>query len=155
MAELKTSEVKYSTPLVTKLGPFLFTATQIEFPASAETVVGGIELNPAKLGLTDEAVLGNASVAGTEATLGEIATTSMVPVAVWSSGWVLESKTAAESATEIKIAIPVQVTVASNKIKLRFLRSETAKKTFVEISTAEKANGAVGLSGCTIFCIGK
>jgi hypothetical protein len=155
VAELKSSEVKYSVPLVTKIGGVLFTATQIEFPASAETVVGGIELNLAKLGLTVESVLGDGTAAGPEGAVGEIASTSAVPLACWSSGWVLEQKTAGESATEIKIAIPVQVTLAGSKIKLRFLRSETAKKTFVEISTAEKANGAVGLSGCTIYCLGK
>lgn len=155
MAELKASEVKYGVPLVTVIGAVRLTATQVEFPASAETITGGVELNLAKLGLTDEAVLGNASVAGPEGGAGETATTSALPVAAWTSGVAIEQKTAAEAAKAILKAVPVVISIASNKLSLRFLAVPTLKKDWLEITTAEKANGEVGLCGCTVFCLGK
>lgn len=154
MAELKASEVKYSQPLVTKIGGVLFTATNIEFPASAETITGGVELNLAKLGLTDEAVLGNAPVAGPEGSAGETASTSALPIAAWSTT-VIETKTAAEAAKAILKAVPTVIAINANKLSLRFLAVPTLKKDWLEITTAEKANGEVGLCGCTVFCLGK
>ncbi len=156
MAELKASEVKYAAPVITKLGGVLFTATQIEFPASAEVITGGVELNLAKLGLTDESVLGNGSVAGPEGAAGEIATTSTLPVAAWTSGLAIEQKTAAESAKAIVKALNVAVSINSNKLFLRFFETKTANKVMLEVVTAEKAtSGLMGLCGCTIFCLGK
>lgn len=143
-------------PLITKLGGVLFTATQIEFPASAEVITGGVELNLTKLGLTDEAILGNASVAGPEGATGEIATTSTLPVAVWTSGLAIEQKTAGESAKAIVKALPVAISINANKVFLRFFEAKTANKVFLEVTTAEKAtSGLMALSGCTIFCLGK
>ena len=155
MAELKASEVKYSTPLVTKVGGLLLTATQIEFPASAEVVTNGVELNLAKLGLTDEAVYGVAQVAGPEATSGEVATTSQLPAAIWTSGLAIEQSTSAKGEAILK-ALPVTVTIKAGKAFLRFFEAKTANKVFLEVTTAEKAtSGLMALSGCTIFCLGK
>ena len=156
MGELKASEVKYGIPLVTTLGGVKFTATQIEFPASAEVITGGVELNLAKLGLTDEAVLGNAPIAGPEGLPGENATTSALPIAAWTSGLAIEQKTAAESAKAIVKALPVTITINANKLFLRFFETKTANKVWLEVTTAEKAtSGLMALCGCTVFVLGK
>jgi hypothetical protein len=154
MAELKASEVKYSTPLITKVGGLLLTATHIEFPASAESITGGIELNLAKLGLADEAVLGNNAVAGPEGAVGETASTTQLPFAAWTSGVVVEETTAAKGEAIVK-AVPVVLTQEKTKLFLRFLAVVTLKKVWLELTTAEKANATVGLCGCTIFVLGK
>src|SRR2546430_6073711 len=146
MGELKASEVKYSAPLVTKLGGLLFTATEIEFPASAEAITGGVELNLEKLGLTDQAVLGNAAVAGPEATSGEVATTTALPVAAWST-IVVEQKTAAESAKEIKKGLITAITINANKLFLRFFTQPVIKKPLSEANTAEKTE-KIGRASC-------
>jgi hypothetical protein len=156
MAELKASEVKYSEPLKTKLGGLLFTATQVEFPASAEVITGGVELNLAKLGLADEAVFGNNPVAGPEATVGEIASTSALPVAAWTSGIAFAQKEAGESAKAIVKALNVAISINANKLFLRFFETKTANKVLLEVTTAEKAtSGLMALSGCTVFVLGK
>ncbi|HXJ92627.1 MAG TPA: hypothetical protein VMT20_07065 [Terriglobia bacterium] len=158
MGELKASEVKYGQPLVTKLGPLLFTATQIEFPASAESITGGIELNLAKLGLTDEAVLGNAAVAGPEGAVGEVASTTQLPIAAWTSGVAFEAKTAGESAKQIAKATPVSISINANKLFLRFyvlFKATAAEVLLEEGTTANKAKNTVGGWATTIFCIGK
>ena len=155
MAELKASEVKYGAPVVTKLGPFLFTATEIEFPSGAEVVTGGVELNLEKLGLTDAAVLGAQEAAGPTGATGSVATTTQLPVAAWTSGFCVEQTTASKTEAILK-ALPVTITVQSGKLFLRFLECKTANKVFLEVTTAEKAtSGLMALSGCTIFCIGK
>jgi hypothetical protein len=155
MAELKASEVKYSTPLVTKLGPFLFTATEIEFPASAEAVTGGVELNLKKLGLTDEGVFGTHQVAGPKAEALEVASTTVLPFAAWTTP-LLAQKEAAESAKLIAKANVTAISVNAEKLFLRILAVKAAKEPMQESSTAEKGEtGAVGLCGCTVFCIGK
>jgi hypothetical protein len=153
MAELKASEVKYSQPLVTKLGGVLFTATKIEFPASAESITGGVELNLAKLGLTVEAVLGDSPAAGPEGALGEVASTSATPIAAWATT-VVEESTAGKGEAIVK-AVPVVITTEKSKLFLRFLAVVTLKKVWLELTTAEKGNATVGLCGCTIFCLGK
>ncbi len=156
MAELKASEVKYSQPLVTKLGGVLFTATNVEFPASAEVITGGVELNLEKLGLTVQSVLGNRAAAGPEGGVGETASTTAVPIAAWTSGLAIEQITAAESATAIKKALPVTISINANKLFLRFFECKTANKVFLEVLTAEKAtSGLMALSGCTVFVLGK
>jgi hypothetical protein len=156
MAELKASEVKYSVPLVTKIGGVLFTATNVEFPASAEVITGGVELNLEKLGLADNAVLGNAEAAGPPATSGEVATTTALPIAAWTSGLAIEQLTAGESKTAIKKALNVTITINANKLFLRFFETKTANKVMLEVLTAEKAtSGLMALSGCTVFVLGK
>lgn len=141
-------------PLKTSVGSLWLTATQIEFPASAEVITGGVELNLAKLGLPDEGVAGVASVAGEGAT-GELATTSGATVLAWSTT-VVEQTTSAKNEAIVK-AVPTVITTEEKgkKLFLRFLAVPTLKKVWLEITTAEKANGTVGLCGCTVFCLGK
>ena len=158
MAELKASEIKYGVPLVTKLGGVLFTATQIEFPASAETIEGGTELNLAKLGLADEAVLGNNEAAGPLATTGEVASTTQLPIAAWTSGMVFEAKTAGEASKQIKKATPVSISINANKLYLRFyylFKATAAEVVFEEGTTANKAKNTVGGFVTTVFVLGK
>ena len=154
MAELKSSEVKYGVPLKTSIGGLWLTATQIEFPASAETITGGVELNLSKLGIPDESVAGASSAAG-EVGAGEIASTSGSTVFAWSTT-VVEQTTAAKNEAIVK-AVPTVITTEEKgkKLFLRFLAVPTLKKVWLEITTAEKANGTVGLCGCTVFCLGK
>jgi hypothetical protein len=154
MAELKASEVKYGIPLKTSVGGLFLTATQIEFPASAESITGGVELNLAKLGLTDEAVAGISNASG-EVGAGEIASTSGATVFAWSTT-VVEQTTAAKGEAIVK-AVPTVITTEEKgkKLFLRFLAVVTLKKVWLELTTAEKANATVGVCGCTVFCLGK
>lgn len=146
--------MKYGVPLKTSVGGLWLTATQIEFPASAESITGGVELNLAKLGLTDEGVSGIAPVAG-EGAAGELATTSGSTVFAWATT-VVEQTTSAKGEAIVK-AVPVVITTEEKgrKLFLRFLAVVTLKKVWLELTTAEKANAAVGLCGCTVFCLGK
>src|SRR5450755_3836918 len=92
MANITAASILYSTPLVTKVGGLLLTATRIETASSAtEYVEGGIELKPALLGLTDEAVAGATPLAG-EATSGTAATTTALPGLIWCDGWLMKAK---------------------------------------------------------------
>lgn len=141
-------------PLKTAVGGLWLTATQIEFPASAESITGGVELNLAKLGLPDEGVAGIAPVAG-EGAGGEMAATTGATVFAWSTTCV-EQTTSAKNEAIIK-AVPTVITTEEKgrKLFLRFLAVVTLKKVWLELTTAEKANATVGLCGCTIFCLGK
>jgi hypothetical protein len=156
MAELKASEIKYSQPLVTKIGGVLFTATTIETPASAEyQEVGsgkGIELNLAKLGLTDEAVLGAVEVTPVGA-VGETASTTAVPIAAWSTP-LQTAKKAAENELQT-VCFLTAVTLGKGKLYLRIFAQETAglKEPLLEPKTSTKA--AISLCSATIFVLGK
>ena len=160
MAEVTSAEVKYSTPVRVSVGNLFLTATNIEFPTSGEYPgEGKLELNKEKLGLPDNYVGGQSesfgSLGGGESTVGEVASTSATPLFAWTGGWVFESKTANESAKNMSKAFPATVTSVKGKLYLRIIRSETAKKEFLEVTAAEKANAPIGLCGCTIFVLGK
>ena len=155
MAELKASELKYSAPLVTKMAGLLLTATRVETPASAEYAPeGALYLNLATLGLTDEAILGMAEVAGPKATEGEAATSTPLPFAAWSTPLVT-AKTSGEAAKVVSVIFPTYVEQIEGKLCLRIFSQETAGigKPMLEPKTATKA--AVSSCVCTVFCLGK
>src|SRR5947208_15275115 len=90
MAVLKSSELKYGTPLKTSVGDLFLTATQVETPASAELQAEreSLELDKTKLGLTVPVVAGLDPAAvgqGLAATNGAVATTNALPVHAWST----------------------------------------------------------------------
>ena len=160
MGEVKSSEVKYSTPTRIAIGGMFLTATNIEFPSSGEYPgEGKLELNKEKLGLPDSTPGGTSegfgSLGGGTSEVGEIASTSATPLFAWTGGWVFESKTGNEEAKNMSKAFPATITSVKGKLFLRIIRSETAKKEFLEVTAAEKANAKIELCGCTIFCIGK
>src|ERR1700685_1077007 len=106
MANITPASILYSTPLVAKVGDLLFTATRIEIASTATAYVeGGIELLESKLGLTDETISGQGSVART-AEVGAMATTTGLPGLVWSDGFLVKAKEDNEAQTEIKEAFP-------------------------------------------------
>lgn len=147
--------MKYSEPLVTKLGGLLLTATQIETPSSAEYAPeGALYLDLSKLGLTDEAIGGNAGVAGT-AGAGEIAATTGPTVYAWSTP-MYTAKAAFEAAKQVAVVFPTMVTITTGgKLALRIFSQETAGigKPMLEPKTSTKA--AISLCTCTVFCLGK
>ncbi len=157
MAELKASELKYGVPLVTKLGGLLFTATNIETPETAEYAPeGALYLNLAKLGLTDEAVYGNAEAAGPVATAGETASTTSPPIFAWSTP-LIEAKAQFEAGKLVSVMFPTSVSITTGgKICLRIYGMGSAAaigKPMLEPKTSTKA--AVSLCACTVFCLGK
>jgi hypothetical protein len=154
MAELKASEVKYGAPIVTKISDLLFTITNIELPASAEYAEGGIELNLAKLGLTDEAVAGLSPVSR-ESAVGETASTTSLAAGIWSDPFLVKAKESGEEKKQVAEAVPCAVTVVKAKAFLRVLTTETAGigKPFIEPKTSTKVN--IGLFQTTIYAFGK
>jgi hypothetical protein len=153
MANISAASILYSTPVVSKVGDLLFTATRIEVPSTAtEYVEGGIELLEAKLGLTDEAVSGGASVAR-EATVGQTAATTGLPALIWTSGFLIKAKEDNEAQKESAGAFPCQVTLVGLVPYLRVFACETAgqEKPFKEI----KVKTSLSLYATTIFALGK
>lgn len=154
MAELTAAELKYGQPLKTALGALYLTATVIETPSSAEYAPeGALYLNLAKLGLTNEAPAGLASVSG-EGAQGEVASTTALPVLAWSTPLVT-AKTAGEGAKQVAVVFPTMVTRIEGKLCLRIFSQETAGigKLMIEPKTSTKA--AVSLCACTVFVLGK
>lgn len=154
MAELKASELKYGQSLKTSVGGLFLTATQIETPESAEYAPeGALYLNLAKLGLTVEAVAGATSVSG-EGSVGEVATTTPLPVFAWSTP-LATAKTSGEGAKQVAVVFPTMVTKIEGKLALRIFSQETAAigKPMLEPKTATKA--AISLCACTVFVLGK
>ena len=91
MTAISATTLLYSTPLVFKASDLLFSATRIEIPSTAdEYTKGGIELLPAKLGLTDELISG-AGEAARIATVGGTASTTALPGLIWSSGYMVSA----------------------------------------------------------------
>jgi hypothetical protein len=155
MAELKASELKYSTPLVTKVGGLLLTATRIETPESAEYAPeGALYLNLAKLGLSNETIAGVQEGAGPKASVGETATTTALPFFAWSTPMAV-AKTSNEAAKVVAVIFPTYVEQVEGKLALRIFSQETAGigKPMLEPKTATKA--AVSLCQCQVFCLGK
>lgn len=151
MATLTSAEVKYGAPLVTKLGGVTFTATTIELP-TGEYPEKGFELNLAKLGLTDESILG-ANELAPQGAAGEVASTTALPIAAWSTP-LQNAKKAAENELQT-IVFPTSVTLGKGKLFLRIFAQETAGKKgpLVEPATADKA--VVTLCSATVFVLGK
>ncbi len=153
MANITAASILYSTPLRWPAGDLVFTATKIEVASSAtEYVEGGIELKPASLGLTDEAISG-ASSAAREATVGGMATTTALPGLIWTSGLLVEAKTDNEAQTEIKKALPCQVTLVKGVPYLRCFTQTTAgqDKYLEEV----KVKLSLSLMSTTIYALGK
>jgi hypothetical protein len=153
MANISAASILYSTPIVGKVGDLLFTATRIEVASTAtEYVEGGIELLESKLGLTDEAISGSASVAR-EATVGTMASTTGLPALVWTSGLIVKAKEDNEAQKESAGAFPCQVTLVGNVPYLRVFASVTAGQAepFKEL----KVKTSLSLYATTIFCLGK
>ncbi len=157
MANITAASILYSTPVVTKIGGVLITATNVETVSTAtEYVTGGIELLPAKLGFADEAILGAQSVAGEPASLGTTISTSGLPAFVWCDPWMVDSKTANEgSEKELKAAgnFGAQVTMVGKVPFLRLIALTTAgqDKGFSEL----KVKTAVSACATTVYCLGK
>ena len=153
MANITAASILYSTPVVWKVSDLLFTATRIETASSAtEYVEGGIELKPASLGLTDEAISGATSVAR-EATVGAMASTTGLPGFIWSDGFLVKAKEDNEAQKEIAEAFPCQVTSVKGVPYLRMFGFATAgaEKPWIEL----KVKTALSLFSTTIFALGK
>ncbi len=154
---ISATTILYSTPLVAKVGDLLLTATRIEVPGSAnaeEYVEGGIQLLPAKLGLTDEAVSGAQSVAR-EASIGTLNSTTGLPGLIWSSGLLVDGKTDNEAQKEITAthAFPCQVTLVKGVPYLRVFATVTAgqDKGWDEVKVKQNLE----LLTTTIYALGK
>jgi hypothetical protein len=153
MANITAASILYSTPLVAKVGDLLLTATRVEVASTAtEYVEGGIELKPASLGLTDEAISGAQSVAR-EATVGTMATTTGLPGLIWSDGLLVKAKEDNEAQKEIAGAIPCQVTLVAGVPYLRAFASVTAGQ--AEVFKELKVKTVLSLYATTIFALGK
>jgi hypothetical protein len=153
MANITPASILYSTPLVAKVGDLLLTATRIEVASTAtEYVEGGIELLENKLGLTDEAISGGASVAR-EATVGTTAATTGLPGLVWSDTFIVKAKEDNEAAKEIAEAFPCQVTLVKGVPYLRAfsIAAAGAEKPFIEL----KVKTSLSLFTTTIYTFGK
>lgn len=156
MTAIAAATIKYSEPLVAKVGDLLFTVTNIEIPATAEEYIeGGFELKPAKLGLTDEAVSGTALIAR-EVGVGETASTTSLPAAIWADPYLIKAKEAGEEGKQVAEAMPCAVTVVKGKVLVRTFNPKETNKTgepFVENKTATKVK--LGLFQTTVYCFGK
>jgi len=155
MTAIAAATIKYGIPAVSKVGDLLFTVTNIEVPATAEEYLeGGVELLPAKLGLTDEAINGLTNVSR-ESAVGETATTSSLAGAIWSAPFIMKAKEVNESGKQVAEAMPCAVTIVAGKPFLRTFSIETAGigKPFIEAKTATKAK--LGLFQTTIYAFGK
>ena len=110
---------------------------------------------PAKLGLTNEAIAGTASVAR-EAAVGETASTTSLAGAIWSDPFLVKAKEANEEGKQVTEAMPCAVTIMKAKPLLRTFNPKETNKTgepFVENKTATKVK--LGLFQTTIYCFGK
>src|SRR6202035_2575850 len=135
MANITAASILYSTPLVAKVGDLLFIATRIEIPSTAtEYVEGGIELDVAELGFTDEAISGAQSVAR-EAAVGEMASTTALPGLVWCDGWLTKAKEENEAQKEVAEAFPCKVSLVKGVPYLRVFGYATAgaEKPWIEV----------------------
>jgi len=153
MANITAASILYSTPIVTKVGDLLFTATRIETASTAtEYVEGGIELKPKELGLTDEVVSG-AGLVAREATVGTMASTTALPGLIWCDGWLCKAKEENEAAKELAEAFPCKVTLVKGVPYLRVFGFAVAgaEKPWIE----SKVKTALSLFSTTIFCLGK
>jgi hypothetical protein len=150
---ITAASIKYSTPLVAKVGDLLFTATQIETSGTLEEYVeGGVELLESKLGLTDEAISGAFSVAR-EATVGETASTTALPALIWCNPFLVKAKESNEAQKEIASGFPCQVTVVKGVPYLRVFALAAAgqEKPIIEV----KVKTVISLCTTTIFALGK
>src|ERR1700683_2095475 len=135
MANITAASILYSTPLTAKVGDLLFTATRVEVASTAtEYVEGGIELLPAKLGLTNEAISGAQSVARL-AEVGTTASTTGLPGLLWSDTFLVTAKEDNEAQKEIAEAFPCQATLVKGVPYLRVFSIATAgaEKPFIEV----------------------
>lgn len=157
VTQLTAANVKYSTPVRISVGSFYLTATNIEFPTEKEfTEEGGVELNLEKLlgpGIdTTRAVLGNfPGTPLTEAEVGEIASTSPLPVAAWSTA-IVELKPSNESLKPSSKNYPTTVVNNKGKLFLKIFIQETAA---ANTALIEPKKARVDLCGCTVFTISK
>jgi hypothetical protein len=153
MANISAASILYSTPLRFPIGDLVLTATRLEIASTAtEYVEGGIELKPANLGLTDEAISGaqeSARVAGS----GMMATTTGLPGLIWTNGFLVKAKEDNEAQTEIKEAFPCMATLVKGVPYLRVFGYATAgaEKPWIEV----KVKTALSLFSTTVFCLGK
>jgi hypothetical protein len=153
MANITAASILYGTPVVAKVGDLLFTVTNIEVSSAAtEYVEGGIELLPAKLGLTDEAISGAQSVAR-ESGVGAMASTTALAGAIWSAPFLVKAKEQNEAGKEVAGAFPCAVSLVKGVPYLRLYAATTAGQAepFLEV----KAKTAVSLYTTTIFAFGK
>lgn len=156
MAALKASELKYGIPLRFVLGGLWFTVTQVEIPEGKEYEVGTLELNLAKLGLTNKAIAGTTRAAYGVKGAGTTAATTAPPAAVWCNPVAAEAKTQNEAAVEVTTGALAQVTMVKQKPILRLYGITTAGdgKPVNEWKTATKATAGKPLV-VTVFAVGK
>lgn len=153
MANITAASILYGTPVTAKVGDLLFTVTNIEVASTAtEYVEGGIELLPAKLGLTDEAISGAQAVAR-EGTVGLMASTSALPGVIWSSGLIVKAKESNEAAKEVAGGFPCQVTLVGKTPFLRVFAATTAGQ--AEPFLEAKVKTSLSLYTATIYAFGK
>ena len=151
---ITAASIKYGVPVVAKVGDLLFTATQIETSGTLEEyVTGGIELKPAKLGLTDEAISGTAAVAR-EGEVGETATTTALPALIWCNP-VMSTATQLSKAEAVTAGAIAQVSVVGKTPYLRVFSQESAgkKEPLLESVTADKRK--LTSFATTVFALGK
>ena len=155
MAALKASELKYGTPLKVSVGGLFFTATQVEIPSGKEYEVGTLELNLAKLGLSDESIAGLGSLIQTEPGIGETASTTGEAAFAWCTNAV-EAKTENEAAKEVATGFLTQLAPVGTKLFLRIYGVTTAGdgKPINEAKTATKVTASANLV-TTVFALGK
>ncbi len=156
MANITAASILYSTSYVTKIGGVLLTATNVETVSTAtEYVTGGVELLPAKLGLTDEGIAGVQLVAGELPTSGTTLAGSGLPGLIWCDPWMVDSASANEAQKELKAAgnFCAQVTMVGKVPYLRLLAITTAgqDKGFSEL----KVKTAVSACATTVYCMGR
>lgn len=147
MSAITAATIKYSEAFKYAAGGLLFTATNIEVPATTEEYVeGGIELSPEKLGLTTGLI-------GASKSIGQ--TASGFPGAVWCDGVIGTNKTTYEAGKQVAEAYVCNVVIIAGVPWLRVFAQETAGigKPLLESKTATKTK----LSGfsTTVYCIGR
>jgi hypothetical protein len=147
MSAISAATIEYSAPFVAKIGDSLFTITKVTVPTTEEEYLeGGIELNPAKLGLTDGLIMGTAPAAGAHPELYG---------AIWCDGLLATDKTQYEEGKEVAEGFDAAITTINGKPFLRLYAQVTAGagKPMTECKTATKVK--VGKFSTVVFAIGK
>jgi hypothetical protein len=150
MAAITAASIKYSEPFVTKVGGLLFTITNLEIPATTEEYeVGGFELLPEKLGLTDGIVAGPYTSAGFVISKGGLTNNSVG--AIWCTPLLEKKAPKYESGAKV-IPATVICKEGSNPVVYCYMQ-EVAKNPMLEITKAEAST--IKEFTMTIFAFGK
>jgi hypothetical protein len=151
MAAITAASLIYSEPYVTKVGGLLFTVTNIEIPATTEEYeVGGFEIEPAKLGLSDGLIAGPYTEGGFVTSKGGLKNGAVG--AIWCTPLVEKKVGKAEAAGKFIPAVVVS-REGKNPVVQCYTTGAAVKNSFLEILKAE--GGALKEYTMTVFAFGK